>query len=290
LLAILLRLTWKDSLPGLAPFFYATPLALIWSGWAVSSALFFMARKRSLAVLSAVMAVACWAWWQQACLFAAPQVPTTESLKVVFWNTARLKSGWPALSGRISELSCPLMGFVEAGAHQPKDRERWQRDFPLHQPVFFGNGMVLLTQARVLETASGPLGKGSHYGRARLEWDGRHFTVFLVDIHSSPFRSRAEPLKALTELAREISSEPVVLMGDFNTPADSVHFDPLRGDFRNSFEAAGRGNSATWPVPGPVLAIDQIWTSRQVAANRVWHDGSLQSDHAAVIAELSFSE
>ncbi|MCA9069950.1 MAG: hypothetical protein KDA84_13550, partial [Planctomycetaceae bacterium] len=34
ILAILLRLTWKDSIADFAPFFYATPLPLVWIGLA----------------------------------------------------------------------------------------------------------------------------------------------------------------------------------------------------------------------------------------------------------------
>jgi endonuclease/exonuclease/phosphatase family metal-dependent hydrolase len=82
----------------------------------------------------------------------------------------------------------------------------------------------------------------------------------------------------------------VVLMGDFNTPSDSVHFDSLRQGFQNAFETGGNGNAATWPVPLPVLAIDHIWTNRLVRVHSARHAGSVQSDHKAVFAELSFSE
>jgi vancomycin resistance protein VanJ len=88
----------------------------------------------------------------------------------------------------------------------------------------------------------------------------------------------------------QIPNEPVVIMGDVNTPSDSVQFRTLRKKFRNAFETGGRGNVTTWPMPCPVLAIDHIWTSGRVEVPRAWHVSSLQSDQAAVIAELSFSE
>lgn len=287
--AVLLRLIWKDSLPALAPLFYATPLALIWFGLAASGGLFFLIRKRGWAIGAALGAVVCWSHWQHASMMAANPAPSDHALKVVFWNTARLKFGWNAVAQRIQERSAPLMGFVEAGADDVEAIERWRRDLPDHQAVFFGNGMVLLFEGTILETSQGELGRGSYYGRAVLEWQGEQVTVFLVDIHSNPFVSREEALRRLTDLASGTVG-PVLLMGDFNTPSDSVHFEGLRRSFQNAFEAGGSGNLATWPVPFPVLAIDHIWTNRQVAVHSARHEGSLQSDHAAVIAELSFSE
>lgn len=287
--AIALRLTCRDSLAAAAPFFYATPLALIWSGLALASGLFFGVRKSSLAVLAGVLAVACWGWWQETQMAAAaPASP--GGLRVAFWNTARLNAGWPDVADQISLFSSPLMGFVEAGPCDPETRERWQDRFPRHRAIFFGNGLVLLAEGEILETSQGKLARGCYYGRATVQINGRRLMAFVVDIHSSPFYSREEALTTLTELAARSTDEPVVIMGDFNTPSDSVHFQSLRKHYENAFETAGRGNLATWPAPCPVLAIDHIWTSRRLAVHRAWHDSSLRSDHAAVIAELSFSK
>ncbi len=290
LLAVLLRLICKDSLPVLAPLFYATPLALIWSGWTVTGAIFVGLRKPVLAALAGILAVTCWVWWQQTAVVAAPQTLSVNSLRIVFWNAARLKSGWSPVAGQIAEWSSPLMGFVEAGSDGPEDRARWQQEYPHHRPIFFGNDMVLLTQAKLLETSSGQLARGCYYGLARLEWHEQQFTAILVDIHSSPFYSREPALTALADLANSITTEPVVIMGDFNTPADSVCFHDLRAGFQNAFESAGRGHSATWPTPCPVLAIDHVWTNRRFAVNLCRHARSAQSDHFGVIAELSFSK
>jgi endonuclease/exonuclease/phosphatase family metal-dependent hydrolase len=207
----------------------------------------------------------------------------------VFWNTARLKMGWEPIARQIQNKSSPLMGFVEAGPDDSAARARWQRDFPEHRAVFFGNGMVLLCQGGVLETEDGALGRGSYYGRADVDWRGERVTVFLVDIHSNPLFSRKETIARLTELAMA-STHPVIIMGDFNTPSDSVHFAKLRRTFRNAFEAGGEGNIATWPVPCPVLAIDHIWTNRKFSVQFAKQEWSLQSDHKAVIANLAFSE
>lgn len=290
ILAILLRLTWKDSLADLAPFFYATPLPLIWSGLAVTGFLFFALRKTRPALIFGLGAVFCWVWWQQASGEAAVKDTPASAVRVVFWNTARLKAGWSPVAEHIQELSAPVMGFVEAGPDAPTDRLQWDQAFPQHERVFFGNGMVLLVQGKVIQTTQGKLGTACYYGRADLEIKGETVTVFLVDINSSPFFCRERPLATLNDVTSQAESGTVLVMGDFNTPVDSVHLRGLREDFHNALEVAGSGTCETWPTPFPVLAIDQIWVNRKAVLQRAGQDWSIHSDHRAVIAELAFSK
>ena len=42
-------------------------------------------------------------------------------------------------------------------------------------------------------------------------------------------------------------------------------------------------------MPLPVLALDQIWTSRRLRAVHCAHGRSLRSDHRAVIADFDFA-
>lgn len=290
LLAIVLRLTWKDSSAELAPFFYATPLPLVWIGLAVTGFLYFTLRKRRSALIAGLCAIACWTWWLQASSAAAMNETPPVAVRVVFWNIARLQAGWSPLTRQIQAMDSPIMGFVEAGEDAPADRQRWEQAFPKHQRIFFGNGMVLLVQGRVLHTEQGQLAKACYYGRADFVIAGETLTVFVVDINSDPFFCREQALAELHEVTRHASSDTVLVMGDFNTPADSVHLRALRDDFHNALEVVGQGTDETWPTPFPVLAIDQIWVNRAEVLKRAGKDWSIYSDHRAVIAELAFSE
>lgn len=289
-LAIVLRLTWKDSIPELAPFFYATPLPLVWMGLAVTGFLFFALRKSRSALVSGLCAVVCWAWWLQSHTTAAVMEPSPATVRIVFWNTARLNAGWSPVAEQIQEMTSPLMGFVEAGADDPEDRLRWERAFPQHERIFFGNGMVLLAQGKVVQTTQGELAPGCYFGRADLEMNGETVTVFVVDIHSNPFFCRADALSTLHEVTQQAPSDTVLILGDFNTPTDSVHLQGLRKDFHNALEVAGQGTGETWPTPFPVLAIDHIWVNRRAAIRCAEQAWSVHSDHRAVIAELALSE
>jgi endonuclease/exonuclease/phosphatase (EEP) superfamily protein YafD len=90
-------------------------------------------------------------------------------------------------------------------------------------------------------------------------------------------------------LAGEHRSEFLIVLGDFNTPADSAFFRPLRAFATNAFEVAGSGCAATWPMPLPVLSLDQMWTTGRLRAVRCEHMLSWRSDHRAVRAEFDFA-
>ena len=79
-----------------------------------------------------------------------------------------------------------------------------------------------------------------------------------------------------------------ILVGDFNTPLDSAYIAPLRKEMTNAFEASGSGCAATWPMPLPVLSLDQVWTTPSLRPVRCEHFGSWRSDHRAVVAEIDF--
>ena len=288
--AVLLRWTWKDSQPAFSAFFYATPLALIWIGFAAASFCFLVQRNRRLAVIAGLAAVLCWGWWQQGSATAHPNRQASESFRAVVWNIARLKAGWPNVAARIKQMESPIMGFVEAGPDKQKQRRRWREEFPNHEAVYFGNGMVLLVEGKIGRTSRGSLGYGCFYGSAAVEIDGKPLTILLVDLYSNPCYSREAAFQGLSDLVERSKGGPILVLGDFNTPADSVHADWLRRDLQNAFEVAGKGRAETWPAPFPVLAIDQIWLSPSLNVQRTRYAWSLESDHRAVLAEFAFSE
>jgi endonuclease/exonuclease/phosphatase (EEP) superfamily protein YafD len=134
------------------------------------------------------------------------------------------------------------------------------------------------------------LGPHVCYGLAEVVVDGRQFTAVVIDVTSKLEVHRREPLARVARLIEPLSRGPVVVMGDFNTPTDSPHLAGIRARYRNAFEEAGYGSSATWPVPLPVLAIDQVWLGGAVQAQRAEHVASRWSDHQAVRTALVFPQ
>jgi endonuclease/exonuclease/phosphatase (EEP) superfamily protein YafD len=110
-----------------------------------------------------------------------------------------------------------------------------------------------------------------------------------VDVGANPLRPRGRAFEPLDALLARV--KPDLVLGDFNTPRDSVFFEAWRSaGYRHAFEAAGNGTDLTWPMPLPVLSLDHVWSGPRLAPRSCRHVGSWASDHRAVVAEFTGSE
>jgi endonuclease/exonuclease/phosphatase family metal-dependent hydrolase len=82
---------------------------------------------------------------------------------------------------------------------------------------------------------------------------------------------------------------PKLVLGDFNTPGDSVWFVGLRRNYSEVLETAGSGLLATWPFPVPLLGLDHIWVSSGLVPRCAGKRSGWRSDHALVWSMLSFA-
>jgi vancomycin resistance protein VanJ len=82
---------------------------------------------------------------------------------------------------------------------------------------------------------------------------------------------------------------PMLVGGDFNTPADSPLLGSLHRIFQSGFERAGWGYGYTCPTPLPWARIDQVLASPEWTVTRCWVGPTLGSDHRPVIAEVALT-
>jgi endonuclease/exonuclease/phosphatase (EEP) superfamily protein YafD len=279
---IAVRLTVRDRLPGLSTLFYATPLPLIAAGLLFAAAVPGR-REFRLGCLSA--GLACGLWWWSVGWSAGGLAGSESAVRVAYWNVARGRGGYDAVAEELRRLDADVLALGEAVPDTPEMADFWRAALPGRVVVRFGGGLVAAVRGEVADCDSGPLADGGRYGRCRVTVRGRTFTLVAVDLASDPWRSRRPALEALDGLLAGVDG-PAVVMGDFNTPADSAHFAPLRRRFDHAFETAGDGPMLTWPVPLPVLALDHIWVDRRLTVGRCRLGWSWLSDHRSVTVEL----
>jgi hypothetical protein len=291
LAGLAVRWTVRDTVPGrLATFHYMTPLVLVAAGCLTAAALFAARGRRRIACVALALGIGGGIGWWQACCFSGGSAALTGGppMEVVFWNAARGMYGWDGVRETVGRFDAPLIGLVESGPQDADHRRLWRLRCRRHRAVYCGHQILLLVRGEVLRVEYGPLGRHAWYGLAEVVVDGRRLTAVVVDVTSKLEVHRAEPLARVARLIEPLARGPVVVMGDFNTPTDSPHFAGIRERYRNAFEEAGRGTSATWPVPVPVLALDQVWLSGAVAARGAEHVSYRWSDHRAVRTALVF--
>lgn len=288
-LGVALHLTIRDDCP--FPWYaayYALPrpvlaalAALAWLAWRRSP------RRRTLARL---VTLGLLVWVGQAdCRWGRSQPPAAgNELRIAFWNAAGRPRGWEPTTSEIARWGADVVGLVECGYARDADQQYWRSRFPEYAIDHPDTGLVFLVRGEIRDRGQFPLGVRSQARWYDVRVDAREFRVVLVDIVSSLGVPRRGPLERLTAELEKWTDRPVIVVGDFNTPVDSRWLDNLRTlGFREAFRTAGRGYAPTWPVPAPVLALDQIWGNGRVrfhAADRGW---TQLSDHRPAFASAT---
>jgi len=284
------RLTVRDGLPLASNVFYAMPPPLI-AALILAAGLVWLGNRRPRVALGCLVVSALTAvLWARGAYHVHACRPDEGSVRVLLWNTARGFGGWDAVAERVASFDADIIGLVEAGGSGADRREFWARYFPGYDLRLLGGGLVILTRGRIAEHHIRRVAETSSCGEAWIDIEGRSVRVLLVDAVVRPFSNRGEVLNAVFDLARSSPEVPTIVMGDFNTPLESVWFENARRDFVQAFEQAGNGLLTTWPVPLPVMAIDHVWVSRSARVACAHIGWTWASDHRPVSARVSLRE
>jgi endonuclease/exonuclease/phosphatase (EEP) superfamily protein YafD len=84
--------------------------------------------------------------------------------------------------------------------------------------------------------------------------------------------------------------EPVLIMGDFNTPPESPFFSQIWSPYTDAFTAAGWGLGYTFLGAKTTVRIDHILTGSGWACTKCWVGPEVGSPHRPVIADLVWTE
>ncbi len=290
--AVLIRFGVRDGIQELAPVFYATPMPIIATaavfGW-------FLLRKETprlkwgSALVALTQLVLLGTEWHSA-------TPEEAPIKLAFWNVSSGGLGWDGITRQIQSWDADIVGLAESNLNSDFDdplarRRFWIDRFEGLNVIRFPRGMRLITKYGGDEIARGRLGQKSNYGVAKLQIDDRDVYVVMADLLSGPTLPRRPAFWELHKVLEALPADaPVILMGDMNTPTNSVHIDNLRTRFRNAFEEKGNGFYYSWPMPLPVLPLDQVWINDGLKVGSCELDWTVRSDHRPLRATLELRQ
>ena len=149
--------------------------------------------------------------------------------------------------------------------------------------------MVMLVRGEIQSIEFQEFGTKSRLVVARIIVSGMPARVVLVDLEANPLSRRKLLLDHLNTVAASPFDGPTLVLGDFNTPGDSVWFGELRRTYSEVLEKAGSGLLATWPFPLPLLGLDHIWVSKDLTPVCAGKRSGWRSDHSQVWSELAFA-
>jgi len=291
LAATVIRLSVRDSIPATAVVYYATP-------WPVQAAMLVLLggglRLRNRSGWSAPVATAglvvLAAWTIGAHSTQANVGLEANTISCLTWNTDHGQAGWNRLAETIRSEATDLVCLVEAGPAEPEHERFWQSAFPEYASGGLGSGMlVLVKNGTVRQTRSGSLDGNARYRQFDVNCRGQSLVLVVVDVKSTPWISRQTSLEQLADLVKLAPDRPVLITGDFNTPTDSAWFDDWRPLLKNAWEQAGDGFQPTWPVPLPLLDLDQCWGNRHVVFVRCQAASSSRSDHRLLLTRFAIN-
>jgi hypothetical protein len=280
-----LRLTVRDDVDALAMIFYASP----WSVLAVCGgiAAWFWRSWRRTALVAAIASFLCAGAW----LWTGVRFGTKDSgpadFRVAYWNCAR--PGW-RLRGILpmaASWQADLLCFGESRPTGPLS-PKWAEAFPRQRIQALPREILVAGPDDVTLKSSGSLGGAGEFQFFNTTLGGREVFVLVVDFNAQMGTSRRAAFERLYRLVDGFATKPLIVMGDFNTPVESVHFQRLLARLTDGFQAAGTGLAATWPMVAPVLSLDHILVNKHLRVVRCEHQTSLYSDHRAVIADLAW--
>lgn len=284
----IVRCTVQDRIPGLSLFFYASPWPVIALG-ALIAGIFW--KRRGQKWLSIVLAVECLAatgMWLASNWQWRPQSEARGALRVVHWNVDRPDKRQAGTMQWLAAQDADIIAIAERQPRKLNTMSRWEAAFPGFKLVPAKGETLLLVRGEVASIKKALRDDGSFATVIHTRVRDRDVTVVQTDLYGGPGHDRSEAIRQLIAIVERHRDENMIVLGDFNTPADSALLAPIRRDLTNAFEAAGHGCIATWPMPLPVLSLDQIWTSHSLKPVRCEHFGSWRSDHRAVVAEIDF--
>ena len=296
-IGLILRFTIRDQFHPWAIIYYLTPIASLPIWLALATLLWGRnrvlestrsSRLRRRLNLVAILGVAVWAYYTENVEKAKP--PSSTDIQLVFWNTWHANYGVDRPAAQLNTWNAPVVAMVEANSYYPSTYKEWQNQLPEYKVIKTHFGGLLAVKGTVKHQDSHLLSPSSWCEQFDLVVGDDEFTILLVDIAAQLSLSRKQPLKDLATLAEKLNDRPVIIMGDFNTPDDSVHLRPLRELCRNIYRENGTGYAATWPMPLPVLTLDQVWVNQHVNASKCEHLWSIYSDHRPAISSVTFQK
>ena len=283
------RLSIRDSIDATGIVYYATPWPVLAATvMLMAGGLRLRNHSRWTRPVATVGLISLASWLFLSYSTSSTPRLTPSALTCLSWNTDHGRAGWSRIAQAIRSEPVDLVCLVEAGPTEPAHERFWQAAFPDHATGNLGSGiLVLVRDGTIRQVGSGSIDGNARFRQFDVSCRGERLTVLVVDVRSTPWVSRRSALEKLVRLIKPLGDQPVLITGDFNTPSDSACFDTWRTPLKNAWEAAGNGFRPTWPVPLPMLDLDQCWGNRHVDFVRCRGGWSSWSDHRPLITTFT---
>ncbi|WP_420571062.1 endonuclease/exonuclease/phosphatase family protein [Kordia sp.] len=264
-IAIIVNVTIKDTFYISGLIFYGTPLPLIVLGL-LFLLLFIKASTRKYYALFALLLTVIWV---SRSYTYSPNVDTSNSLEIVLWNAYRTRNFEDAFS--VSESIPDVMVLIECDEYDyQKIKEKYKNyHFELTEKLI---GIFSKTPIKIHSKVK----TKDHVVVVHFSTKNTHF--YAIDVSSDLRHFRKPMLKSIISEVK--TQDKTIILGDFNTPFESIFFKNFKKKYQHAFTEKGNGFRETWFWNIPLLSLDHIWVSQDLKILNVEKIANSKSDHS----------
>ncbi len=246
--------------------FYALPLPLIIVIILFISMVLTRKWRRFNLILAAILLLV---WLSRSFKLHISEDIKETDLEVVFWNASRDNDYQMAFNknGNVPDV----MVLVES---KKTDNEEFKRKYPDY--YFYKSDREIFIFSKtplVIESEN-----KSKFSTTVINFETSGVNFYAVDITGSFDVPRKWGLTYVNKFINR--KDNTIVLGDFNTPYESIYLKQFKKDFNQAFNEKGNGFIETWFNNIPLLSLDHIWVSKDLKVLKTEKFYTKESDHS----------
>ena len=270
----------KDHFRFLQIIFYAFPLPLIVLWGSFVTILFYRPKPYFIILICTTLGLT-GIWLNNAYIFSSKGEIHEDAISVIYWNAAdRATIHLDILSENLRNIQPDIIALAETVNATEEDINQLSKDFPAYQFKILEGNMLIGIKGCIKKITYTIEDYSYDINFVEAQLDTGPILIALTDTFQSPTMDKRTTLQTVLQLVSERHSDLIV--GDFNTPYESVHFRNYETNY-TSFHDYGQGFSATWPYGIPLLEIDQLYVSKKFTPLLLQKFNYKLSDHAMLV-------
>ncbi|MCD2260651.1 endonuclease/exonuclease/phosphatase family protein [Psychroserpens luteolus] len=276
----------KDHIFPISIVFYAFPVPILILSGLFLVLLFFRRKVYRFGILALVILLSLH-WLQDYYMSSEIKTPKDTS-KILFWNLAKRKQlSVSYLSKQVNTYQPEILAFVEAPHTTLKNLDSLKKVLPNYNFMPLKGAMLIAAKHDIELLEFSILEDAYKINLLEINTKDSKLKLIITDLTANILVNKKNPLAFVSNFAKTNNVDLVV--GDFNTPYESVFFETYKNDF-TSFHEYTNGFTATWPLGIPLFELDHIWLANRHSPQSLIKYYSDASDHALLISEFIINQ
>lgn|GEM_PF-1710565 len=282
---LLIHFVLKDRFFPLSIIFYGSPLIII-IGTTLFLVVLFYKKKIYRYTLLITSALLIFIWFNNY-YYQTNTKHQENNSKILYWNLAKKKQ-LPIrhILEKANTYQPEILAFVEAPQKTLKNLDELKKVLPNYNFKTLKGAMLVASKGDIKLLNLEYVDDSHKANLIEIKFNSKTIKFILADLTANLLVNKKKPMTFISGFAKNEAVDFIV--GDFNTPYESVYFKAFKNDF-NSFHTYNNGLTATWPLGIPLLELDHIWLSNKHQPIQLHKFYNKASDHALLIAEYKLN-